>query len=152
MPHLLLAGPVIVAAAAEVTPTPDGWRTPEAIYPRAAGVTDVIYLARLPEDFSPTRYEWRDGLVRLPDPPPPPPPPEPVPQRVTALQARRALLAADMLDQVEAAIARQSRAIQIAWEYATEIYRDDPALAEAAQALGLDANTLDDLFRAASKL
>ena len=152
MPHLILAGPVIVAASAEVTPTRDGWRTPEAIYPRVAGVTDVIYLARLPEDFSPARYEWRDGLVRLPDPPPEPPPLEPVPQRVSALQARRALLAADMLDQIEAAIARQPRAVQITWEYATEIYRDDPMLVEVAQAIGLGTNTLDDLFRAAAKL
>jgi hypothetical protein len=152
MPHLLLAGPIIVAEADEVTPTAGGWRTPEAVYPRAAGVTDVIFLARLPEDFSPTRYEWRDGLVRLPEPPPEPPPPEPVPQSVTALQARRALLAAGMLDQVEAAIARQPRAVQIAWEYATEIHRDDPMLVEVAQAIGLRTNALDDLFRAAAKL
>ena len=152
MPHLILAGPVIVAATTEVTPTPDGWRTPEAIYPRVAGVTDVIYLARLPDDFRPERYEWRDGLVRLPDPPPEPPAPEPVPQRITALQARRALLAANMLDQVDAAIARQPRAVQITWEYATEIHRDDPMLVEVAQAIGLNTNTLDDLFRAAAKL
>jgi hypothetical protein len=152
MPHLILAGPVIVAAADEVTSTPDGWRTPDAIYPRAAGVTDVIYLAQLPEDFSLTRYEWREGLVRLPDPPPEPLAPEPVPQRVSALQARRALLAAGMLDQVEAAVARQPRTVQITWEYATEIYRDDPMLVEVAQAIGLNTNTLDDLFRAAAKL
>ena len=152
MPNLILAGPVIVAVSDEVTHTPEGWRTPDAVYPRTAGVTDVIYLARLPEDFTATRYEWRDGLVRLPDPPPEPPAPEPVPPRITALQARRALLAADMLDQVEAAIARQPRAIQIAWEYATEIYRDDSMLAEVAQAIGLNTNTLDSLFRAAAKL
>ena len=152
MPHLVLAGPVIVAATDEITPTADGWRTPVAVYPRNAGVTDVIYLARLPEDFSPLRYEWRDGLVRLPNPPPEPPPPEPVPQRISALQARRALLAADMLDQVEAAIAQQPRAVRITWEYATEIHRDDPMLAEVAQAIGLNTNTLDDLFRAAAKL
>jgi len=152
MPHLILAGPIIVATSDEVTTTPDGWRTPEAIYPRAAGVTDVIYLARLPDDFSPARYEWRDRLVRLPDPPPEPPPPEPVPQCVTALQARRALLAAGMLDQVEAFVARQPRAVQITWEYATKIYRDDPMLVEVAQEIGLNTNTLDDLFRAAAKL
>ena len=152
MPYLLLADQVILAVTGEIEPTPDGWRTPEAIYPRAAGVTDVIYLARLPDDFRPERYEWRDGLVRLPDPPPEPPPPEPVPQRVSALQARRALLAAGILDQVEAAIARQPRAVQITWEYATEIHRDDPMLIEVAQAIGLNTNTLDDLFRAAAKL
>jgi len=152
MPHLILAGPTIVAAANEVITTSNGWRTPEAIYPRSAGVTDVIYLAQLPGDFSPSRYEWREGLVRLPDPPPEPPPPEPVPQCVTALQARRALLAAGMLDQVEAAVARQPRAVQITWEYATEIYRDDPMLVEVAQGIGLNTSTLDDLFRAAAKL
>jgi len=149
MATLILAGETIVAVADVVTVTRDGWATPDAIYPRNAGVTGIVSVESLPPDFSPEHFAWRDGvLVRREAMPAP----EPVPPRITALQARRALLAADMLDQVEATIARQPRAVQITWEYATEIYRDDPMLVEVAQAIGLNANTLDDLFRAAAKL
>jgi hypothetical protein len=149
MATLILAGETIVAVSDVVTATRDGWTTPDAIYPRTAGVTGIVSVDSLPEDFAPERFMWRNGqLVRREVPPEP----EPVPQRITALQARRALLAADMLDQVDAAIARQPRAVQIAWEYATEIHRDDPMLIEVAQAIGLNTNTLDDLFRAAAKL
>jgi len=149
MTTLILAGETIVAASDVVTATQDGWITPDAIYPRAAGVTGIVSVDSLPPDFSPERFAWRDGALVQREVAPPP---EPVPQRVSALQARRALLAADMLDQVEAAIARQPRAVQITWEYATEIHRDDPMLIEVAQAIGLNTNTLDDLFRAAAKL
>jgi|YNPMSStandDraft_2_1061718.scaffolds.fasta_scaffold45960_1 hypothetical protein len=149
MATLILAGETIVAVSDVVTATRDGWTTPDAIYPRTAGVTGIVSVDSLPEDFAPERFMWRSGqLVRREMPPPP----EPVPQRITALQARRALLAADMLDSVEAAIARQPREVQIAWEYATELHRDDPMLAAVAQTIGLDAVTLDDLFRAAGKL
>jgi len=149
MATLILAGETIVAVSDVVTATPDGWTTPDAIYPRTAGVTGIVSVDSLPEDFAPERFMWRNGqLVRREVPPEP----EPVPQRITALQARRALLAADMLDQVNAAIARQPRAVQITWEYATEIHRNDPMLIEVAQAIGLNTNTLDDLFRAAAKL
>jgi len=149
MTTLILAGETIVAASDLVTATRDGWATPDAIYPRTAGVTGIVSVDSLPEDFAPERFMWRNGQLMRREVPQPP---EPVPQRITALQARRALLAADMLDQIEAAIARQPRAVQITWEYATEIHRDDPMLVEVAQAVGLNTNTLDDLFRAAAKL
>jgi len=149
MTTLILAGETIVSASDVVTATRDGWATPDAIYPRTAGVTGIVSVDSLPEDFAPERFMWRNGQLMRREVPQPP---EPVPQRITALQARRALLAADMLDQIEAAIARQPRAVQITWEYATEIYREDPMLIEVAQAIGLTTNTLDDLFRAAAKL
>jgi len=149
MTTLILAGETIVSASDVVTATRDGWATPDAIYPRTAGVTGIVSVDSLPEDFAPERFMWRNGQLMRREVPQPP---EPVPQRVSALQARRALLAADMLDQVNAAIARQPRAVQITWEYATEIYREDPMLIEVAQAIGLTTNTLDDLFRAAAKL
>ena len=149
MATLILAGDTIVAASDFVTATRDGWATADAIYPRTAGVTGIVSVESLPPDFSPEKFAWRDGaLVRREVPPES----EHVPKRVTALQARRALLAADLLDLVEAAIARQPREVQIAWEYATELHRDDPMLAAVAQTIGLDTVTLDDLFRAAGKL
>jgi len=149
MTTLILAGETIVAASELVTATRDGWATPDAIYPRTAGVTGIVSVDSLPEDFAPERFMWRNGQLMRREVPQPP---EPVPQRISALQARRALLAADMLDQVEAAIAQQPRAVRLAWEYATEIYRDDPMLVEVAKAIGLNTNMLDDLFRAAAKL
>ena len=149
MATLILAGEAIVAASEVVVATQDGWATHDAIYPRNAGVTGIVSVESLPPDFAPERFAWRDGaLVRREVPPDP----ESVPQRITALQARRALLATGLLDRVESAIAQQPRAIQIAWEYATEIHRDDPMLAETAQAIGLDTDVLDNLFRAAAKL
>jgi len=149
MATLILAGETIVAVSEVVTATREGWVTPYAIYPRTAGVTGIVSVDSLPEDFAPQRFLWREGRLVKRDVAQPP---EPVPQKVSALQARRALLAADMLDQVEATIAQQPRAVRLAWEYATEIHRDDPMLIEVAQAIGLNTNTLDDLFRAAAKL
>lgn len=78
--------------------------------------------------------------------------PPPVPEVISARQARLALLAAGLLAQVEATVSTADAATQIAWEYATEIQRDDPLVASMAGALGLDAATLDQLFFAAAEL
>lgn len=82
------------------------------------------------------------------------PPPAPqtglTPATVSMRQARLALLAADLLDTVETAIAAMDgaagKAAQIEWEYATEVKRDSPLVAGLAQALQLDEETLDHLF------
>jgi len=83
---------------------------------------------------------------------PPPVPPVPVPERVTARQARLALNAAGLLDDVDAAIAASSREVQLTWEYATEIERSHPILAQVATGLGMTSNQMDDLFRQAATL
>lgn len=68
---LLLKRAAIIAASAEVETIPGGFRTPDGIYPTAAGIDGTATVDTLPADFSIDRYEW-DGteLVRLPDPPP----------------------------------------------------------------------------------
>lgn len=84
------------------------------------------------------------------------PPAPPVPEAVTARQARLALLGTGLLATVEQALAAlpdiEGEVARIEWEYALEIRRDSPLIAALAPALGLTANQVDDLFRAAKGL
>ena len=84
--------------------------------------------------------------------PEPPAPPVPVPQSVTMRQARLALLAAGLLDDVEAAVVASGRAAQIEWEYATEVTRDHLLIASVQNAQGLSDTEIDALFVAAEKV
>lgn len=83
-----------------------------------------------------------------------PPPPEPVhvPQVITIRQAKLALLAAGLLDDVDAAVSAADRATQIEWEYATEVRRDWPTLTAVQAVAGLTDEQVDGLFIAASAL
>jgi hypothetical protein len=83
---------------------------------------------------------------------PPPAPPVSVPPAITPLQARRVLLAVGLLDDVETMIAQAPREARLAWEYAVEIYRNDPTLAMLATSLGLTSDQIDDLFRSAVEI
>lgn len=75
-----------------------------------------------------------------------------VPRVVSMRQARLALLAAGLLDDVEAAIASAPRAARIEWEYAQEVARDYGLVLQLAPVLGLTDRQLDDLFVAAASL
>ena len=68
------------------------------------------------------------------------------PDRITARQARLALLAAGLLPQVEAAVSAAGGAVAIEWEYATEIERASPLVASIGAALGLTGVAIDALF------
>lgn len=70
--------------------------------------------------------------------------------RCTPRQARLALLAAGLLEVVEAWMAAAPPAVRIEWEYALEIRRDWPGMTDAASALGLTDAQLDALFVAAA--
>ena len=72
-----------------------------------------------------------------------------MPESITPLQARKALLAGGLLDDVDAMLAQAPREAQLAWEYAIEVRRDDATLAAMAGMLGLTDQQIDDLFRAA---
>jgi hypothetical protein len=78
--------------------------------------------------------------------------PPTVPQVVTIRQARLALLAADLLDDIDAAVAVSGRAAQIEWEYATEVRRDHPLIAAMQAAKGLSDADVDQLFLTASEM
>lgn len=78
--------------------------------------------------------------------------PPTVPSVVTMRQARLALLAAGKLAAANAAVAAAGEAVQIAWEFSSEVRRDNPLVTSLAQALSLDAAALDDLFTQAAAL
>lgn len=79
-----------------------------------------------------------------------------VPESVTMRQARLALLAAGLLDGVDAAIdslpSPQREAARIEWEYATEVRRDSPLVATIGAARGLSEEDQNDLFFLAAGL
>lgn len=69
-----------------------------------------------------------------------------VPTTLTVRQAKLALLAAGLLDDVDAAVAGADRATQVEWEYATTVERTWPTLVAMATALGMTDTQLDNLF------
>jgi hypothetical protein len=88
-------------------------------------------------------------ITVLVDPNAPPPGPI-IPQSVDMRQARLALLAVDLLDDVEAVVAAAGRAAQIEWEYATNVKRSHPLIAAVQAAKGLTDADVDQLFLAAA--
>lgn len=88
-----------------------------------------------------------------------PPPAPPVPPSVAVVemaQAREALHAAGLLDDVEAAInamAEPARtSARIAWEYRSTVRRDSALVTQLGAALGLSSDQIDGLFAAAALL
>lgn len=83
-----------------------------------------------------------------------PTPDQVVPESVTMMQARLALLNAGRLNEAEAFIndmgGADGEAARIQWQYATEVLRDWPLVAILAQQLGMTDEQLDHLFVAAS--
>ena len=75
---------------------------------------------------------------------------------VTMRQARRALHAAGLLSQVDAAIDAlpepDKTAARIEWEYSTEVQRSNATFITLTAALGLSTQQVDDLFTAAAAL
>tara|TARA_R110000868_G_scaffold410670_1_gene699676 strand:- start:555 stop:923 length:369 start_codon:yes stop_codon:yes gene_type:complete len=74
------------------------------------------------------------------------PPPPVVPSVITMRQARLALLMADRLSEVNAAVNQAGEAAQIEWEFATEVHRNWPLVAALQSGLGLTDDDLDALF------
>jgi len=83
-------------------------------------------------------------------------PPSDVPQAVSMRQARLALLGANLLSQVNAAIASipgaEGEAARIEWEYAQEVRRDSALTQSLVPALGINDAGLDAFFTAAAAL
>lgn len=80
---------------------------------------------------------------------PPPPAPELV-VSVTPLQMRRALNHTGLRSSVEAAVAGADQDTKDAWEFASEIRRDNSLLLGMATQLGMTEQQLDDLFALAA--
>lgn len=79
-------------------------------------------------------------------------PPEAIPSVVSMRQARLALLQAGLLASVNTTVASGSEADKIAWEYATEVRRDDVLVQNLSVSLGLTSDQLDTLFTTAFNL
>jgi hypothetical protein len=75
-----------------------------------------------------------------------------IPQKVTAFQAKAALLQADLLEDVEALISHADtpRIIKLAWAETLHFERNSPTVATIAAALRLTDEQVDDLFVVAS--
>ena len=71
---------------------------------------------------------------------------------VTPLQARKALRQMGMIDTVNATVAAASADVKDAWEFASEVRRDDPMLQALQAQLGLTQAQVDALFVLASTL
>lgn len=73
-----------------------------------------------------------------------------IPKSITARQARLALLQIGKLADITAAISNlespTKEQVEIEWEYATDIYRNNGFIDALGSALGLDKDALDDLF------
>jgi hypothetical protein len=74
------------------------------------------------------------------------------PTTITMRQAQLALLAAGLLDSVDAAIADAPRAVQVTWATAGTVDRDNPLIAALQPTLGLTDAQLDALFELAATL
>lgn len=110
---------------------------------------DEIIVPGPPEEYEPGK--WCESWLTRPAPPPS------VPASVTPRQARLALRAAGLLDQVPAAIVAIEDPdvrtdVEIEWEYSTAIERAHAWVDSLGTALGLDSDGLDQLFIAASAL
>lgn len=77
-----------------------------------------------------------------------------VPKSVTMRQARLALLQAELLDEIDAAMKSDAidRAIKIEWEFASEVHRDWSAIGLIKQMFGMTDEQLDGLFVMAATL
>lgn len=73
-------------------------------------------------------------------------------ESVSSRQFKLQLLAAGLLDQVDAWIATQPKAVQIAYEYSGSFVRSEPMMATGFQAMGFTDQQIDDFYTAASKL
>lgn len=75
-----------------------------------------------------------------------------VPLSISMRQARLALLNVGLLEDIENAMVSMPRAVQIEWEYASVIERNNPLISQIASSFGLSEEQLNDLFILGSKI
>ncbi|MGO6902441.1 hypothetical protein ACCS96_19060 [Rhizobium ruizarguesonis] len=71
---------------------------------------------------------------------------------VSARQFKLQLLAAGLLDTVDAWVAQQPRDLQIAYEYSGTFVKESPMMAAGFAAMGFSGQQIDGIFVAASQL
>lgn len=77
---------------------------------------------------------------------------EPTIEVISARQFKLQLLATGLLDEVDAWIASQSKAVQIAYEYSGTFVRSEPMMAAGFAAMGFTEEQIDAFFTAAAEL
>lgn len=75
-----------------------------------------------------------------------------VPASITMRQARLVLNTAGLLSTVESSIASMPKAVQIEWEYASDVQRNSPTITTLQDALGLSDAEVDQMFVDGAKL
>lgn len=110
------------------------------------------YVDALPEDAGVTRIASEDELTDVLAVYVLPGPIDRVPQAVSARQFKLQLLAAGLLEQVEAWVATQGAAVRIAFDASGSFVRSEPMMASGFAALGFAPEQIDAFFVAASKL
>ena len=110
------------------------------------------YVDALPADAGMTRIASEDELTDVLAAYGLPGPIVRVPVSVSARQFKLQLLAAGLLDQVEAFVASQGRAVQIAYENSGSFVRTEPMMAAGFARLGIGAAEVDAFFVAAAKI
>jgi hypothetical protein len=75
-----------------------------------------------------------------------------VPERVTSRQFKLQLLAAGLLDQVEAWVGQQDQTVQIAYANSGTFLRTEPMMQTGFAALGFTSGQIDDFYTAAAAL
>ena len=75
-----------------------------------------------------------------------------VPPSVSSRQFRLQLLAAGLLDQVNAWVKTQSQEVQLSYEYSGTFVRSEQMMTEGFTALNFTDQQIDDFFTAAAKL
>lgn len=125
--------------------------TPGVAFVSGEGDAAIKHPANWSDCWTDDDYK-RFGIIiqDVPDPEPEPEVPY-IPVSVSPRQARIALIEAGLFDQVTALIGASSQEIQIGWEFAAEVRRDDMTLIALAGILGF-SDRLDDLFVRAAQL
>jgi hypothetical protein len=80
------------------------------------------------------------------------PDPVAVPASVSARQFKLQLLAAGLLDKVDAWVATQSKDVQISYEYSGAFVRTEPMMAAGFAAMGVTKDQIDAFFIEAGKI
>lgn len=100
-----------------------------------------IEVPSAPED---ARQVWSNGAWG--------PIPVTVPDRVSSRQFKLQLLASGLLDQVEAWVASQSQAVQIAYANSGTFLRTEPMMQQGFTDLGYTTDQIDAFYTAAAEL
>ncbi len=75
-----------------------------------------------------------------------------VPVSVSRRQAKQAMLARGILDEVEEIVSKSPRSMQIDWEDAYRFDRSWPVIDELLSGLGMSSKDIDEMFIEASSL